>query len=379
MTRARHLALPPLTVAMLLLAAAPAHADVRFFDPLTVPVEGSLITNEYAYWNPGAGVTSPHWEMDSGSVFAGGWTGVPDDCAPDRLSQTCTNSAAFRLTTRARDFGAVRVDAGLRANAWASTPSTPPAAWDGVHLWLRYQGEASLYYASVARRDGAIVVKKKCPGGPSNGGSYHTLGSRSGLPAALGAWRSVGATIDTAADGSVVIEAFRDGARVLSAVDSGVGCAAITAPGAVGVRGDNLDFNVRDFTVSDLHPVVTAAVPGPAAAPAPLPSAQATPLAAVPAPAARAGSRRPAITLRPGSRRFRRTLRLRVRTGTGVRRVTLHRGRRLLASARRAPFSLRARMPRGTPRGVHRLRVTAYDGRGGRLGSRTIRVRYLGR
>jgi hypothetical protein len=261
----RHFGLAALA-AVLSLGAAPAQGAASFSASLAEPVEATLITNEYAHWNPGRGVESPDWDMTSGSLFAGGWTGVPDDCAPDRLSQHCTNSAVFRLNTRRFDFGAVRVDTQLRGNAWASTSTTPAEAWDGVHLWLRYRNEESLYYASVARRDGAVVVKKKCPGGPSNGGTYYTLRSRSGVPLPLGDWGAVGASIDTAGDGSVLIDVFRDGARVLSAVDTGTGCAPILDPGAVGVRGDNLDFNLRDFTVTDLHPAVA---PAPSPTPAP--------------------------------------------------------------------------------------------------------------
>ena len=33
------------------------------------------------------------------------------------------------------------------------------------------------------------------------------------------------------------------------ATDGGVGCATITAPGAVGVRGDNANFNLENFLV----------------------------------------------------------------------------------------------------------------------------------
>ncbi|MBK9102893.1 MAG: hypothetical protein IPM90_15765 [Austwickia sp.] len=42
----------------------------------------------------------------------------------------------------------------LRINRMTSTAPTPQVAWDGVHLFLRHQSEYSLYYASVARRDG---------------------------------------------------------------------------------------------------------------------------------------------------------------------------------------------------------------------------------
>ena len=369
MVNPRRLTLPLLALA-LLPAAPPARAAVLFSDSLAAPVEGDLITNEYAHWNPGLGVESPHWEMTSGSLFAGGWTGIPDGCAPNRTTSNCTNSTVFRLNTRRFDFGSVRVDASLRANGWASTPGE---AWDGVHLWLRYRSEDSLYYASVARRDGAVVVKKKCPGGPSNGGTYYALRSRSGAASPLGQWHAVGASIDTAPDGSVLIDVFRDGALVLSAVDTGTGCAPITDPGAVGVRGDNLDFNVRDFTVAELHPAAPAPGPGPQPSPAPSPGAD-------PAPGTgeNGAAQRPRLVLSRVSRRFRRTLRLGVRAGADVRRVTFQLGGRRVATDRRAPFSLRARPPRRLRRGVHHLRVIAYDRRDRRVATSTVRVRYLG-
>lgn len=383
----RRLSLPLLVTALLLLAATPAHAAVLFSDSLTAATEGDLITNEYAHWNPGLGVESPRWDMTSGSLFAGGWTGVPDSCAPNRMSSNCTNSTVFRLNTKRFDFGSVRVDALLRGNGWAVTPGVD---WDGVHLWLRYRSEESLYYASIARRDGKVLVKKKCPGGPSNGGTYYQLGTSASLPLPLGGWRAVGASIDTAADGSVVIEVFRDGARVLTAVDAGNGCAPITAPGAVGVRGDNLDFNVRDFTVTELHPAPgqgSGAAPAPPAAPgaappsgaAPAPGPTPAPGQGTPPAGPSNGERRPQLAWGKVSRRFRKSLRVRVRAGRKVRRVTLHLGRRRVATDRRAPFRLRARPPRRLRRGVHRLRVTAYDRRGRRMARRTVRVRYLGR
>jgi hypothetical protein len=124
-------------------------------------------------------------------------------------------------------------------------------AWDGVHLWLRYQSQYSLYYASVARRDGRIVIKKKCAGGVSNNGTYYTLGSEvPGHAAPLGGWTAVAATVRTNANGTVTITAFRDGVQVASGTDTGVGCSAITKPGAVGIRGDNAQFTFSDFHVT---------------------------------------------------------------------------------------------------------------------------------
>lgn len=222
----------------------------------TFPATDTLVTNEYAYWNPQA--TDAHrsadWEMTSGSLFSRGgrgFTGAIDDRAPNATSTSGTNSAVFRLNTKRADFSDVRVGFDLTMQGFGSTPSTPAQAWDGVHIWLRYQSEESLYYASVARRDGAVVVKKKCPGGPSNGGTYVTLASRStGGPIPLGVPTPVAASVVTNADGTVSIAASLNGVEIITARDTGVGCAAITGPGAVGIRGDNAAFEFSGFQVT---------------------------------------------------------------------------------------------------------------------------------
>src|SRR5579884_3353308 len=59
-------------------------ARVQFADRFRRPNGAHhLITNEFALFNPGdpAAVSSPNWEMTSGSFFSVdgiGWTGVPD-------------------------------------------------------------------------------------------------------------------------------------------------------------------------------------------------------------------------------------------------------------------------------------------------------------
>lgn len=212
-----------------------------------------LVTNEWAYWNraAAAAVTSPDWEMDSGSLFARSgsyWSGRPDDRTPDATSSTGTNSAIFRLTSRRHDLRDTNVDLSLLVRGMTTTPSTPAVDWDGIHLFLRYQNEQNLYYASVARRDGHVVLKKKCAGGSSNGGTYYTLAELSGKKVAPNAWRRVGASVKTLADGSVELSLRQDGSTILRAVDRGTGCAPITTAGAVGIRGDNTEFEFREFT-----------------------------------------------------------------------------------------------------------------------------------
>src|SRR4029079_8521338 len=117
-----------------------------------------LITNEFAHWNPTnpSAIHSPVWDMTSGSEFGSsgaGWTGVPDDVGPNATSSNGTNSAVFRLVTKQSNFGDVSVSFLLRNQGLTTTPSTPAVDWDGVHIFLRYQSEESLYYASINRRD----------------------------------------------------------------------------------------------------------------------------------------------------------------------------------------------------------------------------------
>ncbi len=215
-----------------------------------------LITNEYAWRSPGdpAAAVSSTWRATSGSLFADGntaWTGVPDDREPDAGSGRGTGSAVFRLVTRRTDLGDVQVSLRLRNLGLTSTPSTPPAAWDGVHLFLRYQSPYHLYYASVNRRDATVLVKKKCPGGSENGGTYYLLGSPvAGQPIPFGTWQRLAASVRTHLDGSVSIDIRRDGMVLTEVRDRGLGCAPIRQPGAVGLRGDNDEFQFDDFTVT---------------------------------------------------------------------------------------------------------------------------------
>jgi hypothetical protein len=231
-------------------------AGALFSDSFDRP--DGLITNEYATWNPNSpqAVKSADWQMTSGSLFAqggAGSTGVPDGCSSASPSSSpCTASAVFRLNSARHDFGDVTVSTDLRVQRLVSTSRTPAVAWDGVHVWLRYQSEESLYYASFARRDGRIVVKKKCPGGSENGGTYYELapGEVSGFPIPFGAVQHLAAGVVNNADGSVTVTMQRDGATILTATDRGLGCAPITAPGAVGIRGDNAEFSFDEFAVS---------------------------------------------------------------------------------------------------------------------------------
>lgn len=85
--------------------------------------------------------------------------------------------------------------------------ASPAVDWDGVHVFLRYQSQYRLDYASVNRRDGTAVTKKKRPGGPSNGGTYYTLGAEVAHAVPYGRRQDVCATVENEEDSAVSITA----------------------------------------------------------------------------------------------------------------------------------------------------------------------------
>ncbi len=235
----------------LALSPNPFDASGKVLFEASFPNSG-LVTNEYAFYNPldRQAVRSPEWEVTSGSLFAldgNAWTGHPDGNAADATSSRATDSAVLRVRTSQDDFGDVAVSFRLLLRGFVQTPRTPPQAYDGVHVWLRYQSPDWLYFASVSRRDGSIVIGKKLPDG--SGGRYVDLARVSGHPFPSGRWENVKATI-TSNDGSVLIKVFVAGQQVASAVDTGEGGPAILKAGRVGIRGDNAEFEFGDFKVT---------------------------------------------------------------------------------------------------------------------------------
>jgi hypothetical protein len=208
-----------------------------------------LVTNEFAYHNPGdpRAVRSPSWWVTSGSLFrqqGTGWTGRPDDRTPDPASSTGTHSSTFRMVSQ-RSFGDVDLSLRLRVDAYAA--GADDVTWSGVHLFLRYRDEYSLYAVSVGRRDGVIGVKKKVAGGDSNNGTYFVLAEQRGARLTPG-WHDVQArAVDDG--GGVTITLEVDGVQRLTARDAGVGGPPLTGEGRVGVRGDNTEFHLDDVKV----------------------------------------------------------------------------------------------------------------------------------
>lgn len=236
-------------------ATTSADAGTVLFNP-TFPTVDGLVTNEYAYRNPTStdAVRSDVWEMTSGSLFAAGGSGYTGPLTvgrPDALSTTATNSAVFRLRSIRDDFDNVTVSSRFFVEAFESTVNTPEQAFDGVHMWVRYQSEYNLYVASVSRRDGVVVIKKKCAGGVSNDGTYHAL--HKAVPGWSGTpdqWWTATTSVQTNPTGTVTITVAINGTQVVAATDTGVGCAPITGTGRVGVRADNTRFKFNDFTTT---------------------------------------------------------------------------------------------------------------------------------
>jgi hypothetical protein len=217
-----------------------------------------LVTNEYAHWNPRASGArrSPDWDVTSGSFFVRhgvGWSGPPDLATPDARSSAGTGSSVFRMNTRRADFGDVRVTLRIRTLRFvAGGARAPTEPTDGVHLMLRRQDQTELYVASLNRRDGLLVVKKKLTGGTENGGTYATL-AQARYPFRLGAWQSFDVRITSNGRSLVTIAVYQDGRELLEAVDDGRHGPPIVRPGSIGLRADNCEFEFADLRARPLH------------------------------------------------------------------------------------------------------------------------------
>lgn len=216
-----------------------------------------LVANDYTYRFPAAtdGVVSPIWQLSNGSLFSVGgigWTGAPDNGVTRADGSGPTHSASFRLTTKQDDFRDVLTGMRVRRNGLTETSSTPAVVWDGAHIVLRYQSLQSFYVASVDRRDGLAVLKRKLPGGDSYGGNYRVLGRYAARAVPQGAWQDAAAVAHTNDDGSVTVGLFASGHLVVSATDRGENGAPLLQ-GRVGVYGDNADLNLDDIRVSALR------------------------------------------------------------------------------------------------------------------------------
>lgn len=215
-----------------------------------------LLTNEYAHANPNdtEAVRSADWDVTSGSLFlreGAGWTGPPDAVNPDRRSVNGTGSSVFRVTTRRSDFLNTLVTLRVRNRGLTSRGRSAPADLDGIHVFLRWQSPEDLYVVSLNRRDDLIVIKRKSPGGPVNGGTYRTLG-QADYPVPYGRWQTFQMWTENTGENAATIS-IGDGVRtLLSVTDTGDEVPPILAAGATGLRGDNCDFEFDSFRVRSI-------------------------------------------------------------------------------------------------------------------------------
>jgi hypothetical protein len=232
-----------------------------------------LIANEWAYWNrwDPERIRSTTWAVTSGSLFSVdgvGWTGVPDDRAPDRYSETGTDSQVFRLHTVRGDFGNVEQAVDVRINGFAHSAKRPAHPWDGVVLWPRFVSPFHLYFAYLLRKDGRVEITKKCPG-RIPGGSYYNRGSyftlapgRPFRPTIVGRWYHLASAVQDNPNGSVTIRVFRGGVLAAAATDHGVGCPPIRGQTHLGIRADNVDANFAGYIVTELSAFIPSRCPG---------------------------------------------------------------------------------------------------------------------
>jgi hypothetical protein len=208
-----------------------------------------VITNHYAYFAPPYedAHRSPDWEMESGCALRDGnrlWTGVPTTNPPDRECSSGTGSAYFRLWTKRADFDDVAVSFSLRNNGYARTGKS----WDGVKIYLRRHDGDNFYTAEVNRREGNVIVQRKC------NGHYSLLDGVRGAvtPARVGEWEYVAGTAVNLPDDEVRIQVVRGDDVVLETIDPAGSCDVLRRPGRIGIRGDRTNFYADSLEVRGL-------------------------------------------------------------------------------------------------------------------------------
>jgi hypothetical protein len=162
----------------------------------------------------------------------------------------------FRIWTRAKFSTPITVIMDLTVNEFTTQRAEAVAGWNGVKFWLCRSlqtpgprgriddGAQSGYTAEVCLRDGRVYVQKKV------GETYHLLAGPSIAPFELGRSHRVGGRVTPNRDGSVRIEVMRNGVTIHTAVDDGSkGGPPLTGGGRVGIRGDNVDFNLRNLEI----------------------------------------------------------------------------------------------------------------------------------
>jgi hypothetical protein len=223
---------------------APATSTSTLLAEYFTGSDGNWVTSG-AFWGRSdlGSSENPNWFAESGSMYRRSGTGY-------------ARSGTFRIWTRNKSFGNIRVEMDLKLNSLPNLRGST-AGWDGVKFWLRRglqtpgpggrvdDGRTSGYTAEVALRDGRVYIQKKV------GDNYYMLSSTPSKPMPLGSFRKVGGVVRTNADGSVTIQVLRDGQVVVQAIDRGAkGGAPLRAAGRIGLRSDNADYNVDNLRVT---------------------------------------------------------------------------------------------------------------------------------
>lgn len=221
--------------------------------PLTASLQGAnrLVSNEYAMSHPedASAVPSRIWLVTSGSLFVRdgvGYSGAPTRGTVDAHSTKQTNSAELRAVTRQIEPADVALNMRMRLLGLAPGAGDIDSSWDGFHVFMRYRSVAEFYLVSAAARDGFLTIRRKRPGGDSNGGHYVTLTSAT-FPWKLNRWyRLQVRTLDTPQ--GVRLRVFVDGRQILDVTDTGFDREApIRGGGRIGIRGDNTEFEIADL------------------------------------------------------------------------------------------------------------------------------------
>ena len=218
--------------------------DILFSDQFGNPAK--LVTQPRTSLQEPDQPLSPKWAVTSGQVT--------QQSGMARVGNDDVTSAKTRAHIEGT-FGDVAVSFRFRVLEFFQTSVTPTEDWDGVHLLVRYIDQTELYAVSVNRRDETVQIKKKCPGGATNHGTYYRLSAKPArrVPVLPGQWREVVVLVRNQRDGRVLIDATIDGELIESIVDDGVGCAPIAIDGSVGIRGDNVEFDFDDLEVRGIH------------------------------------------------------------------------------------------------------------------------------
>jgi hypothetical protein len=172
------------------------------------------------------------------SGFATGWK-VTSGSWNARGAYAVTSAPTFRAHTVDRHFGNVSLSVKFRIDGYERGGH----AWDGVHFGFRYHSQFDLYYVSVARRDGTVVVKRKV------GGKYLQLAS---VPhtVAVGVWHHAHVEVRSGPSGPVGIVVEVDDA-VVRVNDRQPG--KLRGRGGISVRSDNVRANFDDLSIRALE------------------------------------------------------------------------------------------------------------------------------